>query len=98
MDKTSLIMGTLMGLVMVLWIAPSVIAMNRGKVLRNVALWLGIILALGFFYRTFGPGRPATSPPAEQQQPASADSAKDSGDPASQDDDADQGAYTPPEE
>jgi len=38
-------------------IAPNVFAMNRGKVLQNIALWLAIMLALALVYQNFGPGK-----------------------------------------
>jgi hypothetical protein len=37
-----------------LLIAPNVLAMNRGKILRNIALWLAIVLGLALVYQTFG--------------------------------------------
>jgi hypothetical protein len=58
MNKVTLILSALLMLAMVLVLAPNVFAMSRGKTLRNVALWLGVFLALAIFYRTVGPGSP----------------------------------------
>jgi len=38
--------------------APAVLRLNRGKALRNIALWLAIVLTLILIYKTFGPGSP----------------------------------------
>ncbi len=56
MDKTSLIFSALITLAFVVMMAPGVLAMNRGKVLRNIAIWLAVFAALGFVYTNFGPG------------------------------------------
>jgi hypothetical protein len=45
-------------LVMVFWLSPGIFALNRGRVLQNIALWLAIFAALGLFYKHFGPGSP----------------------------------------
>lgn len=58
MNKVSMILTGLLMLTMVAFMAPSIIAMNRGKALRNIALWLAIFLGLALFYRSFGPGSP----------------------------------------
>jgi len=57
MDKTTLILSSLTTVALAFIIAPGVIAMNRGKMLRNIAAWLAIFLLLGIFYNNFGPGR-----------------------------------------
>ncbi len=54
MNKFSLLLTALMTLSMVFILAPSVFAMNRGKVLRNIAIWLAIFVALGYIYQNFG--------------------------------------------
>jgi hypothetical protein len=56
MTKTTLILSALMMLGFVLVLAPGVLAMNRGKVLRNIAIWLAVMAVLGFIYKNFGPG------------------------------------------
>jgi hypothetical protein len=43
---------------MVLFFAPGIFAFNRGRVLRNIALWLAIFLGLALVYRNFGPDSP----------------------------------------
>lgn len=57
MDKINLMLASLAIVAMAFIVAPSVIAMNRGKMLRNIAIWLAIFLALGLVYNNFGPGR-----------------------------------------
>lgn len=51
MDNISVVLVVLMGLVLSLMLAPNVIAMNRGKSLRNMAIWLAIFLGLTILYR-----------------------------------------------
>jgi len=55
MDKISLILLSVLTLTLAVLLAPGILAMNRGKILRNIALWLAIILGLALAYRTFGP-------------------------------------------
>jgi hypothetical protein len=43
-------------LAMVILMAPNVLALNRGRVLRNIAIWLAVILGLALAYQNFGPG------------------------------------------
>jgi len=56
MNNLSLVLSAIFTLALVIIIAPNILAMNRGKVLRNVAIWLAVFAALGLFYQTFGPG------------------------------------------
>jgi hypothetical protein len=58
MNKFSLGLAALFMLMMVIIMAPNVLALNRGKVLRNIAIWLAVILALALAYQVFGPGSP----------------------------------------
>lgn len=88
MDKISLILSALLTLTLVILIAPNIIAMNRGRVLRNIALWLAIVLGLALVYQNFGPGKHLRPPAATEQHEEDGESAP----PA-----ADQG-YTPPKE
>ncbi len=55
MDQLNLWLGLLFSVTLAAIIMPSVIAMNHGRILRNVALWLGIFLALALIYKNFGP-------------------------------------------
>jgi hypothetical protein len=55
MNRTTLILSALITVAFILMLAPGVLAMNRGKVLRNIAAWLAIIAGLGLIYNTFGP-------------------------------------------
>ncbi len=57
MDKTTQILSALFGVAIVLMLAPSVFALNRGKILRNIALWVAIFLGLAVAYKTVGPGK-----------------------------------------
>lgn len=55
MNNISVILSVLITLALVVVIAPNIIAMNRGKALRNIALWLAAFLLLGLIYQNFGP-------------------------------------------
>jgi hypothetical protein len=55
MSHTSMIISGLLLVVMAMFVAPSIIAMNRGRMLRNVALWLALFLGLALFFQNFGP-------------------------------------------
>ena len=56
MDKASMILYAIMTLALVMIIAPCIIRMNQGKLLRNTAIWLAIFTFLGLIYQNFGPG------------------------------------------
>ena len=58
MSHTSMILSALMSIAMLIFIAPNIFALNRGHILRNVALWLAIFLGLALFYQNFGPDSP----------------------------------------
>ncbi|MDE2029501.1 MAG: hypothetical protein KGI97_02940 [Alphaproteobacteria bacterium] len=58
MSHTSMILTGLMLVALVIFLAPNIFAFNRGRILRNVALWLAIFLGLAAFYKSFGPGSP----------------------------------------
>jgi len=58
MSHTSMILSGLFLLAMTLFVAPNIIAMNRGRILRNVALWLAVFLGLALIYQNFGPESP----------------------------------------
>lgn len=53
-----MILSGLLMMAMVVFFAPNIFAMNRGNILRNIALWLAVFLGLALFYREFGPGSP----------------------------------------
>ena len=55
MSHTSMILSGLFLMAMLLFIAPNVFVLNRGKLLRNTALWLALFLGLALFYQGFGP-------------------------------------------
>ncbi len=59
MDKFSLVLLALFMVALALMGVPGVWAMNRGKMLRNIALWLAIVVGLALIYRHFGPNPPA---------------------------------------
>jgi len=58
MSHTSMILTALMTMAMLVFIAPNIFALNRGHILRNVALWLAIFMGLAVIYQTFGPDSP----------------------------------------
>jgi len=55
MSQTSMILTGLILVALTLFVAPSIIAINRGHILRNIALWLTIFLGLALFFQNFGP-------------------------------------------
>jgi len=55
MSHTSMILSGIMLMAMLVFIAPNIFALNRGHILRNIALWLAIFLGLILFYQNFGP-------------------------------------------
>ena len=56
MNSVNLILSVLLTLAMVVIFAPNILAFNRGKILRNIAIWLAIFLLLGLVYQNLGPG------------------------------------------
>jgi hypothetical protein len=92
MNTFSMILSALLVLALLVVIAPGVLAMNRGKTLRNMALWLAIALGLALVYQTFGPGKnqSLTTP--------SAASPTGEADPDSDSHGTDELGYTPPRE
>ena len=58
MSHLSMILTALMTLSIVIFIAPGIFSLNRGHVLRNIALWLAIFLGLALVFQNFGPGSP----------------------------------------
>lgn len=55
MDNLGLWLSLLTTVVLAMFIMPSVIAMNQGKMVRNIAMWLAIFVVLGWVYKAFGP-------------------------------------------
>ena len=68
MNNVSLVLTAILLIAMALMMAPNVIALNRGKMLRSAALWLAIFAALGLIYKNFGPGR--SQAPVVESKPA----------------------------
>ena len=64
------------------YMAPNIFALNRGKVLRNIALWLAIFAGLGLLYQYFGPGSKTSlvGAPGIAQEEAPPAAIKNSGD------------------
>jgi hypothetical protein len=58
MNKLSMILTAVTVGAMIVFMAPSIFALNRGHILRNIALWLAIFCGLGLIYQNFGPGSP----------------------------------------
>ena len=51
MNKITIALTALMLLALALIMAPNILALNRGKILRNVAIWLAIFVGLGLLYQ-----------------------------------------------
>jgi len=66
MSHTSMILSALITMALLLFVAPSIFAINRGRLLRNMALWLAIFLGLLLVYKNFGPG--STNPLFQQPE------------------------------
>lgn len=97
MSTVSILLSMLVTLVMVIFIAPNVMAINRGKILRNIAIWLAIIVGLALVYQTFGPGSKDpmfSAPSGVQQQPSDTPPAEEE----TTKDQLDQQGFTPPAE
>jgi hypothetical protein len=73
MNKLTLALTAILFLVLALMMAPNILALNRGKILRNTAIWLAIFVVLGLLYQYFGPGRSlrmqVPTPPAQANGP-----------------------------
>lgn len=69
MNEISMALLALLGLCLVVMIAPGILKMNKGKTLSKVAMWLAIVLALCLVYSFFGPGskHPMLSEPVGMQ-------------------------------
>ena len=70
MDTTSLVLSGLLSAAIILWVGPSVLHMNKGKVLQNIAIWIGLFCALGLIYKTIGPSHNLQAPPTTQSEEA----------------------------
>ena len=91
MNHISIALTAILMLALVVFMAPNIFALNRGKVLRNIAIWLAIFAGLGLFYQNFGPGKSSlipTSAGVEQDEAATPAAVKNSGDKG----------FTPPKE
>jgi hypothetical protein len=105
MNKMSMILSAILLGGMVIFYAPNIFALNRGHILRNIALWLAIFAGLGLIYQNFGPGSPhpmfstpvsragGDIPASPVQPPASTDSVKPATEKPAQED-----GFTPPRE
>jgi len=58
MSHTSMILFSLMTMAMLIFMVPNIFALNRGHILRNLALWIAIFLGLALIYQNFGPDSP----------------------------------------
>lgn len=58
MNHITLILAALMMVSITVFMSPGVLAMNRGKVMQTIALWLAIFLGLALIYKNFGPDSP----------------------------------------
>ena len=99
MSTVSIILTCLLTLTLAIMLAPSIFAINRGRILRNIAAWLAIIVALALIYQNFQPDKnmvvprimKATEPEAPSTEP-SVPKASDAFRPE------DSQSYTPPRE
>lgn len=97
MSHTSMILSGLLLVAVIIFFAPNIIALNRGRVMRNIALWLAIFLALALIYQNFGPG---SDHPLFELPDAMKAMDKDATAPPAEPSDANSGetGYTPPKE
>lgn len=72
MNTLSVALTAILLLGLVAFMAPNILALNRGKVLRNIALWLAIFAALGLIYQATHGDKPLSMqmfmPGAQQSQ------------------------------
>lgn len=61
MNQATLWLSLLMMVVMTILIAPPVLRMNQGKIIRNGAIWVAIVVGLALFYNVFGPFKMASN-------------------------------------
>lgn len=100
-DKVSLILSAVLGVALVILIAPGILALNRGKTLRNIALWLAIAVGLTLVYRVTHPEAVQTSADGEESLPGAAPEAKGpetESEPAPPPSPSDEQGYTPPKD
>lgn len=58
MNRISLLLTAMMAVTFMIVMTPSIMAMNYGKILQRIALWLAIFLGLAILYKNFGPDSP----------------------------------------
>jgi hypothetical protein len=71
LNQLNLWLSLLFTVAMAALMMPSVVTMNQGKMVRNIALWLAIFLGLAIVYRFFGPFNTVSrqlQAPASQQE------------------------------
>ncbi len=100
-----MILSGLLLMAMVVFFAPGIFAMNRGSILRNIALWLAIFLGLALIYRGFGPNSPhplfqlpESLSDMQKDAPAPAAGEESKKDPEKEPDNAGGQGFTPPKE
>ena len=54
-DISIVIISVVFSMLLLVYLAPGVLAANRGKLMQNIALWLLVFIVLGFIYKNFGP-------------------------------------------
>ena len=104
MNQATLWLSILMFVTMAAIVTPSILRMNQGRVIRNTAIWVLIVLSLALFYHLFGPfgtatnSLPANSSAAQGEQPSNGNRPNlNEESPAAQPKSEDK-AYTPPDE
>lgn len=86
MDQTAIWASIFILVTIVALRLRKVIAMNRGVMLRNIAIWVGIVLALALFYHLFGPFDMASNHLPANQHTAKNMDTQDNGRPNLEDD------------
>ena len=101
MSHISMILSGLILMTMVLFFAPNIFAINHGRILRNIALWLTIFLGLSLVYKNFGPDSPHPLfqlPDAMSGMRGEHGTQKEALVPAKDDSDAGENGFMPPKE
>ncbi|MCL2505351.1 MAG: hypothetical protein FWE93_03775 [Alphaproteobacteria bacterium] len=57
-DNISIVLTSIAFMLLLVYLAPNVIAINRGRMMQNISLWLLVFVVLGLIYKNFGPESP----------------------------------------
>jgi hypothetical protein len=53
MEQTNIILSSLVSILLIVMLLPSIAKLNHGVLLRNAALWLALFLSFGLIYKNF---------------------------------------------